>query len=168
MSRSLTNTLALPPHSNQWDKFSEPITATSTPAWGFFGLFGQAWSGEDFIAWHRALVAAYGADRAKQIFSDTWTNRPMTSAFGTGWQASMFDENFRNYFKAQGFTWSTSGDIIVGTSVLAKDVVKTAENLGKGASNLSDTLAKIAKWLPYVVIVAAVAVGGYFIYKKIK
>lgn len=141
------------------------ITADSKPSWGYFGIFGEAWTAQDFVTWHKALKKKYGPDKAKQVFGHEWENRPMTSAFGAAWRASEFDPDFINYFKTEGFTWGPGGKIIISATKAAESTVKVVENTVKTAENVTESASHFGKYALYVVVVLAVAAGAYILIK---
>ena len=78
------------------------IDYASTPDWSY--LFG-GWNQDDFISWHKALIAQFGLDQANVIFLREWDNAPLFAsqiAFRQQ-QPAMDNGAFIQYAKDNGF-----------------------------------------------------------------
>lgn len=137
------------------------ITADSTPDYDEWGP-DSYWSCQDWITWHKALKAKYGADEAKSRFASAWGKR---SAFGHELTCSLSDTDFISYFKSQGFTWDASGSFILSVREAVKSTGKIIEHTTKSAENLTKSASNISKYLLYAGMVIAVLAAGYFVYR---
>jgi hypothetical protein len=151
------------------DNATGPIAYDSVPSWGgILGLWGSPWNGDDLIAWYSAMKSQYGAVEAKRRFSEAWTNRPISSAFGVAWKASEFDPNFISYFKSEGFSWDASGTIIMDTGQVAVSAANTASNTAKAVENITHSAANISSYILYVIIGIGIISGTIYLFIKFK
>ena len=117
------------------------ITAASSPVYHSGLPFAHYWGCGEWIAWHKALKAAYGLNRANEIFGEAWNEQ---SIWAGPYNWCKYQGEFTEYLKANGFDR-------VG-SVLSRTVVNTGQavaNLAEGVNATSQTL-KI--FLPIAVI----------------
>jgi hypothetical protein len=136
------------------------ITADSVPDYDEWGP-DSYWACTDWVKWHKVLKAKYGADDAKSRFGTAWGKR---SAFGHELSCSLSDTDFINYFKSEGFTWNTSGSMILSTGQAVKSVAKAVDNVAKATENLTKSASNISKYLLYAGFVIAVLAAGYIVY----
>jgi hypothetical protein len=97
--------------------------ADSTPDYDDWG-WDDYWKPEDWMAWHGAMKAAYGKNKADYKWATAWQEQGW---FEGGINARTFNSDFRNWAKSEGLTdalyWGKIGPLV---KVLGEgaDVVK--------------------------------------------
>lgn len=118
------------------------ITAQSTPDYDMPGNpFDSSWTINDWITWHKAMKAAYGAEEAQNRFIDAWEAQSFWSFPYSFWK---YNSTFTDYFNSQGFD--------VG-HVLSKTVM----NVSESAETITSALPSVAKVLVPLAVVGMAA-----------
>lgn len=147
------------------------ITENSTPNLDTSWIGNNGWDCSDWVAWHKALVAAYGLDKANAIWYQQWASQ---SSWASPYNWCKYDNNFVNYFKGTGLDIGSivsnltvpvvqSAETIVstvsqGATTAAANLVTTADN----ATGLAQFLSSLVKPVALVALIGA----GYWAYKE--
>lgn len=139
---------------------TEPIIGNALTA-----LWTDYWSAATWIAWHKAVMAKYGQQRANEVLIQWWNKAPIaspTTDFRT------MDDDFINYAKKNGFYDALFGGIlgIAGKTVaLGTATVEGAKNVISGATDVIGTIGGIGKNLKWYLIAAIVI---FIVFKFVK
>lgn len=127
---------------------SYQITAESKPDYDMpFNIFDSAWGIHDWIAWHKALKAKYGLEKANEKFIVAWEAQSHWSTPYSWWK---YSSDFTNYFSSQ---MGTTGHFL---SRLFDSTTKSVENVSEGVVNASG--------LTKILLPVGVALAGVYIY----
>lgn len=139
------------------------ITARSVPVY-------DVWEVEDWIAWHKVLVGAYGIEEANRKFLAAYRDAP----FGLkephdviAWRT--LSTPFRNYAKANGFYdglfWGIGG-YLARFLTLFTGSVEAVSGTVENASTAVQTTLKTANVVLPIALVILVGGGLFFLYQK--
>ena len=146
-----------------WPTQNDPNNPDATPAYDGWG-WDDYWSASDWLAWHRAMKAAYGLEVANSRFVNAWEA-------GIGWfsnsvpiNARTFDSSFRDYARENGFLDALYGQ---GLGALAQPIgaiTDTGSAVGEVGAGIK-TSGNVLRYVVPVVIVAALLV---FVWLKLR
>lgn len=138
------------------------ITANSTPDYDGWG-WDSYWSAEEWVQWHKTLVAAFG----KQAANDTWK---MAWGKQGAWEHPFnwykYNRGFTDYFKSQGIDVGWFGSKIITTT--GEAVIEVTENVTDAAADLSQGVVSTANVLKIVAPTLLIGIGYYFYKNYIK
>lgn len=162
------------PSGKAWANY-DGITWDSKPNHDGWGP-DDWWSAADWITWYYQLVAYHGVAEAKRI----WVNAYDDSSYGAAEiNFAVKNEEFKKFVQANGlaplssilsklYRAETSVDKVLEPFETlyqgAGDVITGAGDALSGAGAAAGTLSKIMKWLP-LLLVAAALVFAYFYFK---
>lgn len=142
------------------------ITADSVPVLDGWG-WGDYWDVSDWIRWHELRKAKYGRDDANRKLLDAYHSATFGAA-SNDWKT--FNPTFRDYAKANGFY----DQLFVGVTNLPRFLVSILD-LFRGGSSVVESVgeaggavAGATRWLLPVLVLAAVAYLGFFIFRFLK
>ncbi len=119
--------------SNYFSATQDPANASSMPSYDRFGPdFRGYWTLDDWITWHRALVASLGAVAANQKFATAWNQQDIDSSPVMELE---FNEGARQYFVAANLS-TLIDPTIFG---LATDFFSTGTNVSTALASSSNT-----------------------------
>lgn len=138
---------------------ADAITADSVPVLDGWG-WGDYWSADNWMEWHKRLVEKYGLQKANEKFITAY-HKAGIGAASYDWRT--FNRAFINYAKANGFyqaLFEGVGGLIGQVASATYGAVSGAADLAAGAGELAKT---VSKFLPAILIGAAVL--AFLIYK---
>lgn len=121
---------------------SDPTNADSVPTFDEWGPdFRGYWSANDWIVWHQALTAKYGAAVANQTFASQWNQQ----GFGAApLNEQTNDPQVRAYFAQTGLANLIPSSLGGGVTDLATAFTNLTRNLPSTASALGWLVPAIA------------------------
>lgn len=134
-----------------------PITAQSTPNYDDWG-WDQYWNCEDWIAWHKELVKAYGLQQANLRFITAYHQ----ASFGAAsYDCRTFNRSFREYARQNGFLDA----LYQGIGAIMQPVGPVIET-GSNILDVAVTTSSMLKKLLPLVFILLVVIGMFYIGKK--
>lgn len=150
------------------------ITANSVPDLDEWGL-DDYWSCSDWINWHKAVAQAYGVQAANEKFLSEWNKQ----SFGAhALDCRSFNSAFREYTKSVGLhdalydgaliakPLGLTADTLTTVTNTASDVVQGAGSAVSGLAGGIGDFGKSLKYLIPIVLIVAIGVIGFTIYKR--
>jgi hypothetical protein len=150
------------------------INANSVPDLDDWG-WDDYWSCPEWIQWHKAMVSQYGAYQANEKFLTEW-NKQSIGAHALDCRS--FNSEFREYTKAVGLhdalyngallakPLGITTDAVTTATSAASDVVQAGGDLIQGVAQGAGSLGKSLKYVIPVLLIVALGVIGFIIYKK--
>lgn len=121
------------------------ITADSLPDYDDWGP-DEYWGPQDWIAWHKALRARYGADEANRRFLEAYHKAGFLAA---SYDFRTFDQPFREYARANGFYEG----LFPGLSTVPR-VIGSLFDIFRGASSVGESAAEATQGVTRSVVLA--------------
>lgn len=132
-------------------------TAPNYDTWGF----DTKWTCDDWIQWHRLLLAKFGKDKATILWNYAFS---LSGQFSENLNCRTFNSSFRKYFQENGLDpYANAGvfSVVLNGFGTATDI----------ASNTLGVASKITSgdWLKKattIALIGGVAIGAFYIYNK--
>jgi hypothetical protein len=118
-------------------RYENTITAESVPVYGYWGLgwISPYWESDDWIVWHKKLVANMGLNEANKKFITAIYAAPM---FAASYGFRTVEPNFVSYAKESGFY----NALFQGIAGLVGYVESTVANSGQAIADTTDAFKK--------------------------
>lgn len=142
---------------------NNPSNPDATPLYNdnilkVWNWFDTVWNCNDWMTWHAAMKKKYGAEKAKTTFLTNWNDLATGSS---AIDCRSFDSDFRDYMKKEGMLDA----LYSGLGAIAKPLGWGTDVVDSAGSTIS-SVTKILKIAVPVLLVVAIAGGGWWAYKN--
>ncbi len=134
-------------------KFINTINENSKPVYGYwgFGWLSPYWDAADWMAWHWALKAKWGQEKANVLLIEAWNASPFGAA-NIGFRT--FDTDFKNFAKENGFYEALFTGVLGSVMEAGNAGADIASKAPTVLTNLTNAIVSVSRYIiPIAIIV---------------
>jgi hypothetical protein len=150
-------------------KYQNTISVSSTPV---YGVLFDYWDSLDWLAYHKALVAAYGNDQANEKFVKAWEDYPAWMLFPVhiGFRNSLWSSNdiFINYCKSVGVYDRLFSGVLGSIFKIQSTAVSVTSDVTAAVSNVASSTKSLSSYLLPLALFAFMIFAFVVLNKKYK